>query len=242
MFKNVPCGCAELSSIEVVQLCWWRASSLFKSITTVSDRNEWLETSWEKYWDNSASELRDPCFRIMKMEERWKPQPHISEVVLHNKLFGQIKQLMKFNCWTYIKITITSLHLFELKIKEENKHQFWGLGLDTPTCDCLCDRLILMHHLRRVKSSLYEFSYDIWIILNQHLLYWQAQGISSWSSWEQGNRLPACPSLLGSGSYRTDLQITAHRGQIPDKNILFGHWSHALQFPLTLSWSMVCIL
>lgn len=28
-----------------------------------SDRNEWLEMSWEKYWDNSDSELRDSCFK-----------------------------------------------------------------------------------------------------------------------------------------------------------------------------------
>lgn len=45
----LPCGCNVLSSMEVLQLCWWRASSLFEPVSMDSDRKEWLETSWEKY-------------------------------------------------------------------------------------------------------------------------------------------------------------------------------------------------
>lgn len=44
-----PSGRAELSSMEVLQLPGWSASSLLEPISTDSEEKEWPEASWEKY-------------------------------------------------------------------------------------------------------------------------------------------------------------------------------------------------
>lgn len=52
---------AVFSSIELLALLARSWSSSLEPVTAVSDKDDWLGASCEKYWDSSPSELTEPC-------------------------------------------------------------------------------------------------------------------------------------------------------------------------------------
>lgn len=149
--------------MEVWQLCWCGASSPLRPISMGSDRKEWLETSWGKYWDNSVSELKEPCFREETTEE------------------DQVKTCVQCSFLDKIKLScLNSVILSETMTWLKHQLLWWGLHLHVP-------------HPTHSKEEV--------------LPCWLAPGTSSWSSWEQGSRLPVAPWSMCWGSYSSHLHV-----------------------------------
>lgn len=105
-------------------LFFWRSCSSSHEPGTASEKGRWLVPSWEKYWESSASELTDPCWRkvtlVTSCHQCAKPLPACEHHTLHsyccvNK--GSLKPIFKTedlsvywgpNCWNW---RVETLHI-----------------------------------------------------------------------------------------------------------------------------------
>lgn len=105
-------------------LFFWRSCSSSHEPGTASEKGRWLVPSWEKYWESSASELTDPCWRkvtlVTSCHQCAKPLPACEHHTLRsyccvNK--GSLKPIFKTedlsvywgpNCWNW---RVETLHI-----------------------------------------------------------------------------------------------------------------------------------